>query len=226
MSTNKSNTKNIESTVEDIKFKASNSIEKNQKAIIAGVVILALLIGGYFGYKYLIKAPQEKEAEAAIYHAEKYFGLDSFQLALEGDGLNSGFLRVASEYSGTQIGNTANYYIALCYLYLGQPQDALKHFEKFNGKGTEFDQSKLGLMASAYYELGDSNKSLEYYQKAISHSNTVFSPQYLRAASILLFKNGQTEEAIKYEQRIKQEFTSSVEFRDADRYLAQYGYLN
>jgi len=225
MSVNKKRN-DLESRVEDIRFKASNSIEKNQKTISIIVGIVVLIVAGFFGYKYLIKVPKEKEAQAAIFHAEKYFGVDSFQLALDGDGLNDGFLKVISNYSGTPSANLAYYYAGICYLNLGQPQEAINHLDKFNAHGTDFAQSKVGLTASAYYELGDENKALELYQKAISMPTTIFTPQYLRAASILLFKNGKVDEAVSYEKRIKQEFTSSLEFRDADRYLAQYGVID
>lgn len=225
MSTNKKNN-DLDVKVEEIKYQTTNIIEKNQKVIITVIAIFAIAIGGFFAYKYFIQAPKERDASAAIFHAEKYFGVDSFQLALDGDGINPGFLKICSEYSGTKIGNTAHYYAALCYLNLGNPQEALNYLDKFDGKGTEFAQTKLGLTASAYYELGDAAKALEYYQKAIAFGSTIYTPQYLRAASILLFKNGNTEEAIKYEKRIKSEFTSSLEFRDADRYLAQYGSLD
>lgn len=226
MSTNKKNNNDLEVKVEEVKYQTTNIIEKNQKLIVTAIVGIALVIGGFFAYKYLIQAPKEREASAAIFYAEKYFGVDSFQLALDGDGINPGFLKICSDYSGTKIGNTAHYYAALCYLYLGNPQEALNYLDKFDGKGTEFAQTKLGLTASAHYELGDASKALEYYQKAISFGNTIYTAQYLRAASILLSKNGNLEEAIKYEKRIKSEFTSSIEFRDADRYLAQYGSLD
>lgn len=226
MSTNKNNNRDIESTVEDIRFKASNTLEKNQKTIGIIVGLIVLLIGGFFGYKYLVQEPKENDAKSSLFHAEKYFGIDSFNLALNGDGLNDGFLKIISNYGGTKSGNLAHYYAGICYLNLGQPQEAINMLEKFDGKGTDFAQAKLGLIASAHYELGDENKALEMYQKALALPSSIFTPQYLRATSILLFKQGKVEEAIAQEKKIKQEFTSSLEFRDVEKYLAQYGQLD
>jgi hypothetical protein len=37
-------------------------------------------------------------------------------MALNGDGKNPGFIKVASKYSGTAAANLSKYYMGLCYL--------------------------------------------------------------------------------------------------------------
>src|SRR5579875_3527418 len=76
---------------------------------IVGVVII-LLVGGYFGYKYLYLAPRNKRAASMIFKAQQYFGMDSLQKALNGDGNNYGFLQVIRRYGDTKVGHLAKYY--------------------------------------------------------------------------------------------------------------------
>ena len=78
----------------------------------AGYALIAiiLIIGGYFGYKNFISEPNEKKASEAIFRAEEYYRLDSARLALNGDNLNPGFLKIISKYSGTKAANLASFY--------------------------------------------------------------------------------------------------------------------
>src|SRR5882724_3605252 len=75
----------------------------NKPLIIVSLAVI-ILAGGYLGYKYFYKAPEELKAADYMYKAEEYYRLDSAKLALNGDGLNPGFLKVISRYGGTQKG--------------------------------------------------------------------------------------------------------------------------
>ena len=78
--------------VENVLSKTEKYIEENQKSLTIIVIIIALIIGGYLGYKKLYLAPTEIEAQSEMYVAEQYFEKDSFLLALEGDGSYLGFI--------------------------------------------------------------------------------------------------------------------------------------
>ena len=79
-------------------------IEKNQKMLINIVLVLVIIIGGYFGYKHLVSEPKAKEASSQIFGAQNYFEKDSFNLALNGDGNILGFVEIADKYSSTPAG--------------------------------------------------------------------------------------------------------------------------
>ncbi|HNI32815.1 MAG TPA: hypothetical protein PK628_07765, partial [Chitinophagales bacterium] len=62
------------------------------KNIIIGVIAAVILgIGGWWAYNNLVKGPKESKAQDAIIYAQRYFDIDSMQLALKGDGKNIGF---------------------------------------------------------------------------------------------------------------------------------------
>ena len=57
-------------------------IEKNQKMIVNVVLVLVVIIAGYFGYNRFIAEPHAQEAANQIFGAQNYFEKDSFNLAL------------------------------------------------------------------------------------------------------------------------------------------------
>ncbi|MHB1922957.1 MAG: hypothetical protein ACYCOO_12055, partial [Chitinophagaceae bacterium] len=60
--------------------------EKNSNVIHLIGLAIVLLVGGYFGYRYLYLAPREKKAQGMVFKAQQYLALDSFNTALNGDG--------------------------------------------------------------------------------------------------------------------------------------------
>ncbi len=214
------------SEVDQIRMKTAKSLMQNQKLITGVLIGLLVIIGGYFGYKHFIQKPNEEKASNAMFTAEYYFSVDSFNLALNGDGQSDGFLKVINKYGSTNAGNLAHYYAAACFLNMGQAQEAINQLKKFDGKGTDFEAMAAGLLGAAYSEAGDKEKALSAYKKAIEYKNNLTTPVYLRYASIIANELGKTKEAIEFEKRIKKDFPSSNQNRDADKYLALYGNLD
>lgn len=146
--------------------KAEIFYQKNARTInIVGLVII-VLIGGYFGYKYLYLKPQEKKAETMIFKAQQYFARDSFRLALNGDGNNYGYLQVIKRYGSTQAGNLAQYSAGVCYVQMGQYQKGIDYLKKFNAKDKIVQAMAYGLMGDAYMELGKTSQGINFYKKA------------------------------------------------------------
>src|SRR6186713_1329518 len=97
-----------------------------------GLLVLILLIGGYFGYKNLVSEPNEKKAVEAMFRAEEYYRMDSAKLALNGDNVNPGFLKIISKYGSTKSGKLATFYAGSCYLKLGDYNNAVKNLKEFS----------------------------------------------------------------------------------------------
>jgi len=106
--------------------KAKDFWSQYSKILIIVAVAVIVVAGGYLGYKYFYKEPQEVKAADYIFKAEEYYRLDSAKLALNGDGLNPGFLKVISRYGSTEKGNLARFYAGDCYLKLGDYANAIK----------------------------------------------------------------------------------------------------
>ena len=98
-------------------------ISKYKKPLILAVVALLVIIAGIFCYKYFVSGPREEKASTALGMGQQYFNQESFDKALNGDGASyAGFVKIASDYSGTDAGNLANLYAGLCYDNLGKWQ--------------------------------------------------------------------------------------------------------
>ena len=198
--------------------------EQYSKQIIIGAVAIVVIVGGYFGYKNLVAAPNEKKANEAIFQAEAYFRADSLRLALEGDGLNAGFLKVISKYGSTAAGNMAHFYAGSCYLKLGDFSNAAKQLEAFSTKEPLIAARAKALTADALSESGKKEEAAKLYKEAgtLFEKDDYNSPQYLFRAGYLYESLGKNQDAIEMYKLIKEKYPQFREY-DIDKYLGRLG---
>jgi tetratricopeptide (TPR) repeat protein len=225
----------------DVMAKAKGFWAANSKIIMIVGSAVILLIGGYLGYKYLYKLPNEKKANDLIFPAEKLFGLmsasssynkDTVNMVLNGDKAAgvTGLLKIASSYSGTKSGNRAEYMIGACYLHLKQFDKAIKHLKEFDGNGADQIQSKAWLLIGhAYSEEKKTDDALDYYTKAahISGLDEAMASEALFIAGIYAKEMGKTKEATDLLQELKDKYpaTQRVGSGEVDKYLASLGVI-
>jgi tetratricopeptide (TPR) repeat protein len=201
---------------------------KNNKVITYALAGLVVIVGGYFAYTKFYKAPAEAKAAEAIWKAEDYYRLDSFKLALEGDGQSGGFLKAIKNNSGTKAGNLAQFYAGSCYMQLGDYNNAIKHLKDFSTNQVEMEVRAAGLLGDAYSELGKKEEAIGYYKKAGSlfDKDDINSPEYLFRAAMLNQELGKNKEAIDLLHQIKDKYPSSQRAFEVDKYLGKLGDLN
>lgn len=196
-------------------------IEKNQKRILIGVAVVVLIVLAIMAFRNFYQKPREIAAENAMYKAQEYFAVDSFRVALNGDGVNiMGFKEIAKEYGMTKSGNLATAYTGICHFKLGNYLDAIKYLSQYDGKDNYFKTSVIGLIGDSYAELDDADKAQSYYKKAIAEKNELV-PIYLKKAGILYETKGNNAEAEKMYIQIKDDYPSSNEAYDIDKYIAR-----
>ncbi len=210
----------------------------SKRIIIAGSAVIVLL-GGYLGYKYFFKIPNEKKASELIFPAEKLFGKmastssynkDTVNMVMNGDKASgiTGLLKIISSYGGTPSGNRAEYMVGACYLQLKQFDKAIKHLKEFDGNGADQIQSKAYLLLGhAYAEQKKTDDALSYYKKAgsISGLDEAMVTEALFIAGRYADAIGNTKEAIELFKKIKDNYPASqkVTSGEADRYLGKLG---
>ncbi len=209
--------------VVEVKETAQDFFEKNRSAVLIGLVLIVLLVVGFIAYKYAYKAPREEAAMNELYRAELQFEKDSFSLALENPGGGfSGLLDIIDDYSGTKAANTAKYYAGVSYLQLGRYDEAVEYLNGFKAKGDVTPIMKQGALGDAYSELEDFDSALSAYKKAASSGNNDFlTPYYLNKYGQLANIQGNTSEALRAFERIRDEFASSAEFSSAKMYITK-----
>src|SRR6185295_1088457 len=144
---------------------AEHWIEQNPKIVFGIVGIIAVIVGGYFAYRYWLGS-QDDLAQKEMFQAVRYFEADSLDLAMEGDGNNLGFKQVIDDYSMTPAANLANYYAGFICLKQGKFPLAVLYFEDFSSDDELIQARAFSLTGDAYMEQKKYEEAAEYYNKA------------------------------------------------------------
>lgn len=218
----KDNTEDKIVAVEEALGKTEQFIEDNQKYLMIGIAVIVVAILGIMAYNKLYKAPMEEKAKSEVFMAEKYFELDSLDLALNGDGNHVGFLEIIDNYGSTQTGNLARYYAGMCFLKKGDFQSAIDYLENFSSDEMMVSSMALGGIADAYLELGNNDKAISYYEKAAGNRPNEFtSPVFLMKAGLASELKGDYKSALKYYEQLKAKYPRSFEGRDIDKFITK-----
>jgi hypothetical protein len=94
----------------------------NNKIVNNLLIAVVAIVAAYFAYDRFYRTPKLQKANDAIFRAQTYFGMDSLNWALNGDGDKLGFLKIIEKYSGTPVANLSHYYAGISYLKLGDLQ--------------------------------------------------------------------------------------------------------
>ncbi|WP_314771861.1 tetratricopeptide repeat protein [Capnocytophaga sputigena] len=203
-------------------------VKRNQKIIIGVLVAVAVVGLGYLLYQQFVKAPNEKKAANELFFAQQFFdeamqatdvkAKDSlFKVSIDGGKGKYGFKQIAQNYSGTKAANLAEYGMGMAYMRLGDYNNAINHLKEFNSDDDIFGALAYGNIGDAYLQQKNNAEALKYYIKAFEHSNNDFvTPIYLKKAGIVASLQGKKDDALKYYERIKDEFPTSEEARTID----------
>ena len=167
---------------------------KHQQVIYGVLIALLVVAFGIIAASKFYFQPRNQKAAALILAPIQYYNqaiqagdTTAFNLALEGDEENEGFLTLISSYKMTKVANTSNYLAGLCYLNMGQKEEALEHLLKFKKKEDVHWFACQMLIGDLYDEQGDDAKAIKYY-KNVAKGNEPFN------TPIALFKLGQMYE--------------------------------
>jgi len=207
--------------VEEAFSKTEQFIEKYQQIILIVVGVIIVIVLGFFGFKRFYLAPKEKDAQSQMFMAEKYFEQDSLKKALNGDGQFLGFLAIIDEFGMTKSANLAHYYAGICYLKLGQFDQALEQLDKFSAKDQLVGPMAKGAMGDANMELKQVQKAADLYMDAAEMKKNEFtSPLFLMKSAMAYEELGNIEKALSIYKRIKEDFPRSTEGREIDKYIS------
>lgn len=201
-------------------------IESNPKIVLGALVVLVLVIGGYFGFKYYVDG-QENDAQKEMFQAQRYFEQhidavgDSLKYALNGDGNNLGFLDIIDEYSMTPAANLANYYVGVIYLKQGKFKPSRLYLEDFSSSDQLVQARAYSLIGDTYMEEKDYSNAAAWYGKASSYKpNKEFTPSYMLKEALALEKQNQNDRAVQVYEKIVSEYGETPEAQTAKKYKA------
>lgn len=195
--------------------------ERHPKTVIGISAVIALIIGGWFGFRYY-QDSQEKEAQSEMFQAVYYFEADSLDLALNGDGNNLGFKDIAQDYGITQAGKLANYYAGAALLKQGKFDEARLYLEDFSADDLLVQARAYSLIGDTYMEQKNFEEAAKYYEKAAGYKpNKYFTPVYLMKAALAFEKSNQNDKAMAAYDKIINDYWQSPEYQTARKYKAK-----
>ena len=195
-------------------------LEKNNKIILAVACVIVVGVVGFMLYNNFIRKPKIKEAAEIMYKAEEYFAIDSFKLALQGDGVFPGFEEIIDEYGSTPSGKLANYYAGVCYMRLGEFETAIDYLKEYSSNDAMAGPMAVCLIGDANFELGNKAEAVSYYLKAAKKANNdMLSPLFLLKAGETCELMEDFTRALSIYERIDKEYFGSEQQRNIERYI-------
>ena len=197
--------------------------EKNKNTILyGGGAVLLIIIAALLIHQFYI-VPRNNKANESIFYAEQAFMDGNYEKALNGDGVNMGFLSVIDEYGSTKAGNIACFYAAKCYAATEKYQEAIDMLDKFDGCGDILvSPAAIALKGNCYAELGQNDKAADLLVKAAKEAdNNTISPTCLLQAGQIYLTLGQKDKALECYKQIKSKYQQSSVYYEIDKYIEQ-----
>jgi len=198
----------------------SDFFDKNGKLVwgaLAAVILIGLIV---LAWHHFYVQPRKAEAQAQMYPAEVNYDNGEYELALKGDGNTLGFEQVIDEY-GKKAGKAAYLYAGICALRMNDYEGAISYISKYNGKDALMAARALGAMGDAYCGLGDYAKAIASYDKAAAKGENLFAAAYLLKAGVASEEMGDSQKALSYYEKIKDQYPQSYEGSEIEKYISR-----
>ncbi len=195
---------------------------KQNSKVLGGVLAAAvILIGGILFFQ-INNQNQNEKAQAEMFQAVYFFEQDSIDFALNGDGINKGFLTIAEDYPRTDAANLAHFYIGSIYLSQKKFQEALTHLEDFSADDYLVQSKAISLVGDAQLELGQTDQAIASYTKAArTNENKYTTPKYLAKLAVAQEEAGKIADAIATYAEIEEKYYESFEYAAARKHKAR-----
>ena len=196
-------------------------IEKNQNKLTWAITIIALVVTGVLALNTYVIKPKAVEVSNENAKAVTYFMQGDWEKALNGDDAECvGFQAIADEYKMYQGGKLAALYAGVCYYQLGQYEDAAAYLNKFSANDLTIEPAALQLLGDAYVQLEEYGKAVKAFETAAKSGNDLIAPMSLMKAGKVYLELGDNAAAKKAFETVKNQYPTSAEAQDADKYIA------
>jgi len=195
--------------------------KKNRNLVFGIGGVLAAVVAAFLIYKFYI-TNKNQEAQEEMFQAVYYFEADSLGKALNGDGINYGFLDIVDDYAGTEAANLSSFYAGATYMKMGDYNSAIRYLSDFGSSDFVIQARAYSLVGDANMELGNYSEAISFYKKAADYkSNEFFSPVYLQKLAIAYESNGDFSAAADAYDKIITDFANSSMLQEAKKQKAR-----
>ncbi|NMM46885.1 tetratricopeptide repeat protein [Marinigracilibium pacificum] len=199
---------------------AEKFLRNNSTLVFGAAAALVLIVAGIVGYNYYT-GNQNDKAQEEMFQAQYWFENDSLSLALEGTTVNSGFLDIIDDYSGTDAANLANYYAGAIYLKQGEYDKAIDHLEAYSNDDLLSPAFSKSLLGDAYLEKGNYSEAAALFEAAANSDDNVMSPDYLMQAAMAYEMAGNTSKAAEIYSAIVADYPKYKKITEARKHKAR-----
>jgi tetratricopeptide (TPR) repeat protein len=211
-----------EQRTDNIVVRIFKFFNEHDKTIYGVAIALLLVVAALMALNKFYLAPQTEKASAMMTAPiEFYMKGDSLSLtiALDGDDENEGFLTIASSYRFTKAGNTAKYFAGLCYLKLGDKEEALNYLLRFSHKDDIYWFAAQGMISDLYDDQGETKKAIHYCKKAAESKDPYYGPINLFKLGQLYEREEDWKKAFDTYQSIQDNFYAEYQKMGVDKFL-------
>ena len=195
--------------------------KKNRNWVLGIGGLVALITAGFLGYKYYV-SNLNQEAQREMFQAVYYFEADSLSKALNGDGINFGFLQIIEDYGGTEASNLSQFYVGATYLKMGDYESAIRYLKEFGSSDYLLQARAYSLIGDAHMELGDFSSASSAYSDAVAYKpNEYFTPVYLQKLALSEELQGNLKKAAASYDKIIEDFSGSSIINEAKKQKAR-----
>ena len=200
--------------------KTEEFFKKNGNLIYGCVIAVLIIALGALAYTRFYLQPKRAEGQKEMFHAEQWFAEGEWELALNGDGNDFGFIDIIDQY-GNKAGKSAYLYAGIAKLQLGEFEDAISYLKKYKGKDNILLARAQGCIGDAYVGLEDAETALGWFEKAAKTSDNAFSAAYLLKEGIAAESLGKNDLALSCYKKIKDQYPQAPEAMDIEKYISK-----
>ncbi len=204
-------------------FKVVEYLKNNRRIVsgtVTGIIIAVIVVVAYLNNRHSDNLKATTELSGVL----NFFNGGAYQVAINGDPTHdvTGLKSIVDNYGSSETGEQAKIYLADCYYYLGDYDNALKYFKDYDGSDKFLEASAFAGEAEVYEVRGNFEKAAEYYDRAASRDSKSFlAPQYLVGAARNYIEIGKKDRAIELLTRVQKNFANSPYAGNVDYYLAE-----
>ncbi len=218
-----------EAVVAEAVSKTEQFFQQNGKKVVIALAVVVLVVVGAYLYKSLVIDGNAEKASEMIVEAQDRFAGENpdFALALNGDENGAGFLDVVEQYGSTAAGNIAKHYAGICYLRLGDLENAEKYLAMYDAvdelASEVVNAQNLGLRGDIAVEKGEYDAAAALYKKAVAASKNIYTaPLYLYKQTLVYAQLGNKAEAQKCLDALQTNYPMAAETRDAEKVVGSF----
>jgi tetratricopeptide (TPR) repeat protein len=207
---------------ENFVVRTFNFFNKYNNTIYGVAFGLLVVVGALLALNKFYLQPRTEKASALMTAPIEYMMQGdtlSWNIALEGDDEHEGFLTIASSFKFTRTANTANYFAGLCYLKLGDQEEALRYLLKFKKRDDIYWYGAQALISDIYDDQGDIKKAIRYCKKATGGKDSYLTPVNLFKLGQLYERDGDLKKAIAAYETIQNQFFTEYQKMGVEKFL-------